>query len=156
MAYEDLESKECLCGWLASLGDLKQTLLSFITGVQAILVAVRAYYATLPTDLSDEWEKLLLQADLEWQQQKLSGIMTAFGLIAPYTAAWADCPPVGNFADDIKKFRDEMISGVQDKEYEIQQKLAAYDDHQKKSETINKWIESLDTLQAAIEYCDEQ
>lgn len=155
MAYSDIENKDCLCAWIASLGQFKDTLENLLTGAQTILQVMQAYYVMVPTDLSDEWDKITLQAELAYLEAKLDVIGAPLVAVSNYIEPWADCNPVSTLGRDLKEFKDTVFADILDRRYEIEQLLAALDDRTNKSATIDRWIETLETIKEAIEYCGE-
>ena len=155
MAYADVENKECLCDWLAAVGDFKLTLEALLAGATSVLQAAKAAYLLLPTDLSDEWDKLQLQAELVYVEAKLDVIAAPLVAISGYLQPWADCDPVATFARDLKDFKDSTFSDIVDRRYEIEQLLSALDDRNNKTKKIDMWIDTLTMINDAIEYCGE-
>jgi hypothetical protein len=155
MAYNDLENKDCFCSWLDALGDYKTSLVAFIESAITLLQSVQALYAATNIDLSDEYDKLTLQLELEYLEAKYAALVTPIATVAAYMKQWGDCKPVAKLAKDVKEVRDDLISDIEDRRFEIEQRIDALGRRDRRSERVDRWIDTLETTRDAIEYCGE-
>jgi hypothetical protein len=56
---------------------------------------------------------------------------------------------------EVKELRDELVAGIEDRRFEIEQLIEGLARRSRRSEKIDKWIETLQATSDAIEYCGE-
>jgi hypothetical protein len=154
MAFEDLENQECLCAWIALLGDgPKQQLALFIDAAKVLLEAAKAAYVLVYASPDEVFRKQLLEATLEIYQSATEPLEAPLEYLVSQTAPLADCPPVASIAAVMKSLRDYLLGEVDEFEYQLEQYTLALDEMQANTDFFDNLIGILEDVLDAIEKC---
>ena len=149
-----IENTECLCVFVASLGDFLEPLKGLLTTVEATLVTIKTLLALIPTNLADLLEKELLEVQLTLIEAVLAPVEAPITSLNRYTRAFADCPPVAHLSDlvdVIKKYSG--VAFLEELKYEIDQKIDGIERESLKVEQIDDLIRSIQDFKEALDAC---
>lgn len=156
MAFSDFKDKECLCAFVATLGDFSQVLYGLIDNVTSLLGVMRSFLLIIPSSSVEELEKKLLELELFAIQTALNTIEAPLMIITAYAKPYADCPPVANLSKTIIDFKDEVLSSIYDFQFEVQQKVDSIKEGGYTIATFESWLTLLTDAKEALDQCKEQ
>ena len=155
MALSKLDS--CICNLVEMIGPAKQDLSALLTGMIAILTAVKTKAQLLSyQNIEDMLYKAALEAELAVLNKTIEPVEAPFRMVLGYTKALSDCDPTNTLATILKAARDSVLTPVYEYEYEVEQLIASIDDNRKQIDTFDRWISVLQDVQDAIEECGAQ
>jgi len=151
-------SKECLCAFVASLGEGLKTEVSLLLSVA--ISSLRALQAQIllvsnVDALEDQGRKLAAEAALAALEIPVQPVEAILSLVNAYMAPFSDCDPVATAAKIVKYFKDQVFQDVDDWKFKIEQWGEAISERNKKIATINKMIGVLQEIKDAIDLCGE-
>lgn len=144
---------DCICSFAELLGKAKSQAVTLIDGLIGLLQVLKTTLLLFMIDIEDEGRKLIYEAELEVLNIAVQEISAPFGLVLSYTRVLADCDPVASFAETLKKVRDDVLSDFYDKQYEVEQYIAALSDKKREIEIIDKKIQMLTEIRDALDAC---
>jgi len=144
---------DCVCAIAEALGPAKQTLSIFINSLIAVLQAAKISEQLASYSLEDITRRVLLEATLVYYQTLVAEIAAGINIVVGMGNRFSDCPPFGSFMRKVKAARDEFLGPLYEREYEIQQYIAALEDKARKVNEIQKMIDWLNTWQDALDAC---
>lgn len=159
MAFNDTsdEGVACFCAFVESLTPgLKDEIKNIVSVLEGLIDVLKAAILLAGTDWVDEARKLQYQAELKAIRQIAEPLSAPLVVIESYIRPFADCDFASNFAAQITHVKNEVLSGVEEAEYDLEQLIAALDDKNKFSDLLDTIDETFKSVVEAIEVCDQQ
>lgn len=156
MAFGDNsdEGIECFCAFVGSLGSgAKADLKNLVTSLEAILDVIKTALLIAGADYEDELRKLQYQAELAAWEQIVDPISAPLAILESFIRPYADCDPVAQIAAAITSAKDLALSDIEERQYELNQYIAALDDKNKLTTTIDRISQLFDDFVEAIDSC---
>jgi hypothetical protein len=153
MGATNFENIECLCAFIAQLGPFKSAFVGLLDAAIGMLRTAQTAIALVPQDFSDQIRLLGYQAELQAVQMTLEAVSGPLSMVTAQVRPYADCPPVANAAQVILNFKNQLIGGILDWQYEIEQLIEALNTQGQKVEEIERWIQALEDVKDAVEFC---
>jgi hypothetical protein len=153
MGFTDFENHECVCSFINNLGAFKDTFIGMLDTSIGLLRAAQAAAALWPADFGDRLELLELEAELVAVQVAISAVAPPLEFVSNYFRPYADCPPMATAAQTIATVKDTILKPIRDLEDEINQKKDALDLEGSKIQKLQMWIDQLEDLKDAVNYC---
>ncbi|MFA5132679.1 MAG: hypothetical protein WC444_05155 [Candidatus Paceibacterota bacterium] len=154
MAFADIENKECLCAWLAGLGEPpKQQLKTLIQVANGLIQTAKAVYILINTDFEDLLKKEALEKLLEVYKLATKPLEMPLNYLSAVTAPAADCPPVAQIAATMYDLKNTLLAPVKDLEEEIEAYISSIEQSQANSEFLDMLSSVLDDISQAINEC---
>ena len=153
MGAQNFENIECLCGFVSQLGTFKDSFVGLIDAAIGLLRTAQVAIALVPQDFSDQLKLLAYQTELEVAQKAIEAVTGPLSLVTGFFRPYADCPPVANTAQVLINFKNQVVGGVQDWAFEIEQLIEALNIQGQKIEELERWIQALEDIKDALDYC---
>jgi hypothetical protein len=147
---------DCVCVFAEKLGPAKQTLITFIQSLIAILQTLKAYLLLTNFSIEDELRKLAYQAELAFLKSIAGEIIAGFNTVLGLSNSFSDCAPIGSLSRIVRRSRDEVVAPIYEEEFEVEQLIAAIDRKKRQASKIQNWIDWLNALMDAIDACGEK
>jgi len=155
-----VEFNPCVCQLLelmaALTGDVlapKKQLIALIDLLIVQLNVLKALILLFMVDIMDFVKKIWYQARLQLIQEAIDRFEPPFGIVLGYTKLLSDCPPIATFAQQVKKFRDLILSDMYEERDELDQLIMAIEDKKNELESIDRMIDYLTEFRDALDMC---
>ena len=153
MSFTDFENQDCACDFIKNLGAFKDTFLGMLDTAIGLLRAAQAAAALWPADFGDQLQRLELEAELMAVQTALSIVAPPLDAVTSYFRPYTDCPPIATAGQTISNIKTSILKPMKDAENDINKLKAALDLEGTKIQKLQMWINQLEDLKDAVNYC---
>lgn len=156
MAFADNSSEgvECFCAFIGSMGEgAKEELKNLVTSLKSILDVINVALIIASVDYEDELRKAQYQAELEAWTQIIDPVSAPLAVLESFIKPYADCDPVAQLSAAITKAKDLALADIEERQYELQQYIAALEDKSSLTTTTDRIGQLFDDFVEAIDGC---
>ena len=149
----NIVSTECLCAFAKLFSNAKSLVLATIDSLILALQTLKVAKQLVWLDFDDLVKQAELEAELLIITAGLDTLQAPFNLLLGYTKLFSDCAPVSSLSKVLKGVQNDIFSPLADRQFEIEQLIAALETHRREIDKLDRWIATMQDIKEAIEEC---